>query len=198
MTTSNHRPYTYPEGKIDIPSKSGRDGAVKYSDYAIGYMIKRAEKEPWFKDTLFVIVADHCAGSARKVALPIKKYEIPLLIYSPSHVKPGEVDTLAGQIDIAPTVMGILNFSYRTKFFGRDVLKPGMPGRAFISTYQKMGYMKDGRLVVLDPKKQVGEFTYSRADGALTPVPPDALAGEMISYTQGVNYVYKHRLDRLR
>ena len=48
MTTSNHRPYTYPENRIDIPSGTGRSGAVKYTDYAIGDFIKKAKTKPWF------------------------------------------------------------------------------------------------------------------------------------------------------
>ena len=63
MTTSNHRPYTYPPGRIDIPSGTGRDGAVKYTDYALGHLIEGARKRPWFNDTLFVITADHGANA---------------------------------------------------------------------------------------------------------------------------------------
>ncbi|HNA14713.1 MAG TPA: sulfatase-like hydrolase/transferase, partial [Cyclobacteriaceae bacterium] len=88
MTTSNHRPFTYPDGRIDIPSHTGRKGAVKYTDYAIGKFIREASKKPWFENTVFVIVADHCASSAGKTELPIEKYHIPMLIYSPSHVQP--------------------------------------------------------------------------------------------------------------
>ncbi|MDH4320387.1 MAG: sulfatase-like hydrolase/transferase [Desulfobulbaceae bacterium] len=64
MTTSNHRPYTYPDGKIDVPSHTGRAGGVKYSDYAVGAFLREARRHPWFDDTIFVFVADHCAGSA--------------------------------------------------------------------------------------------------------------------------------------
>ena len=67
LTTSNHRPYTYPEGRIDIPSGSGRPGAVKYADYAVGKLIEDARKKPWFNDTLFVFAADHTAGAAGKI-----------------------------------------------------------------------------------------------------------------------------------
>jgi phosphoglycerol transferase MdoB-like AlkP superfamily enzyme len=81
MTTSNHRPFTYPDGRIDIPSKTNRDGAVKYTDWAIGDFLERAAKRPWFDDTLFVIVADHCASSAGKSDVPINRYLIPMLIY---------------------------------------------------------------------------------------------------------------------
>jgi len=155
MTTSNHRPYTYPEGRIDIPSHTSRKGAVEYTDYAIGQFIKTASKAPWYNNTLFVIVADHCASSAGKTELPVNKYHIPMLIYSPSHISPGKVDRLMSQIDVGPTVLGILNFSYMSKFFGYDIFKlePGRE-RAFISTYQKLGYLKDNRLVILSPQQQ--------------------------------------------
>ncbi|MEJ4089187.1 LTA synthase family protein, partial [Galbibacter orientalis] len=76
MTTSNHKPYTYPEGKIDIPSGTGRNGAVKYTDYAIGQFIKKAQQKPWFKNTVFVIMSDHCASSAGRWELDVKNYHI--------------------------------------------------------------------------------------------------------------------------
>ncbi|MDP2247980.1 MAG: sulfatase-like hydrolase/transferase, partial [Nitrosomonadales bacterium] len=63
MTTSNHRPFTFPDGRIDLP-QGNRRGAVKYTDYAIGKFIDDAKSKPWFEDTLFVIVADHCASVA--------------------------------------------------------------------------------------------------------------------------------------
>lgn len=65
MTVSNHRPFTYPNNKIDIPGNiKSRDGGVKYTDYALKQFFKQAAKQPWFKNTVFVIVADHCASSA--------------------------------------------------------------------------------------------------------------------------------------
>ena len=60
----------------------------------------------------------------------------------PAHIKPRHVDTMMSQIDIAPTVLGLLNFSYQTKFMGRDILRMDPArGRAFISTYQKLGFL---------------------------------------------------------
>jgi len=198
MTTSNHRPFTYPDGRIDIPSHSGREGGVKYADFAIGRFLARARKEAWFHDTLLVIVADHCAGSAGKTALPVKKYEIPMMVYAPSHVRPQRVDRLASQIDIAPTVLGLLNASYRTKFFGRDVLAPGPPReRAFLSTYQKLGYMDDKRLIVLEPGRKVESYTYRREDGHLSPAPDTyRQVEETLAYYQGGNILYKNRFKR--
>jgi phosphoglycerol transferase MdoB-like AlkP superfamily enzyme len=200
MTTSNHRPFTFPEGKIDLPSKTaGRAGGVKYADYAIGRLIEAARKEPWFANTVFVIVADHCAGSAGKSELPIKKYEIPLLVYAPHLIQPRSVDHTMSQIDVAPTVLGLLNFSYDTTFLGRDILKAdGAVERAFISTYQKLGYLQDDRLVVLGPRKEASLYRVERTTGAARPLPMDGnYLANALGYYQGANYVYKNRLNRI-
>jgi len=200
MTTSNHRPFTYPDGKIDIPSHSGRDGGVKYADYAIGRLLAEAKKKPWFNDTIFVIVADHCADSAAKTALPVKKYEIPLFIYAPAMIKPQVVDRMMSQIDVAPTVLGLLNFSYSSSFIGKDVLTTdAWDERAFISTYQKLGFIHNDKLLVLGPKKEAGYFSFVRKDGATTVLPPqDELLMDGLAYVQGANYIYKNRLNRLK
>lgn len=198
MTTSNHRPFTYPEGRIDIPSHTGRTGGVKYADFAIGRFLDAARNQPWFGDTLFVIVADHCAGSARKIALPIKNYQIPLMIYAPGRIRPGRVDTLSSQIDVAPTVLGLLNLSYLSRFLGKDILlmKPG-EGRAFISTYEKLGYLKRDSMVILEPKREIECFRFDRMTGRAEPARLEAgNLRDALAYYQGTNYLYKHRFGR--
>jgi phosphoglycerol transferase MdoB-like AlkP superfamily enzyme len=153
MTTSNHRPYTFTADRIDLPSGGGRSAAVKYTDYAIGKFLELARTHSWFDKTIFVITADHCASSAGKTDLPINKYQIPLLIYAPKILKPQIVDNLASQIDIAPTILGLMNFSYNSKFFGQDILN-NPANRAFISTYQLLGFMRNDYLVILSPLAQ--------------------------------------------
>jgi phosphoglycerol transferase MdoB-like AlkP superfamily enzyme len=200
MTTSNHRPYTYPAGRIDIPSKTGRKGGVKYADYAIGRFLAEARQEPWFKDTLFVFVADHCASSAGKTGIPVKKYEIPLLVYAPQHIKPGVVDRLMSQIDVAPTILGLLNLSYDSDFLGRDILKADQAApRAFIATYQKLGYLTEDRLLVLEPQQQVRQYRLDRRNGETEAIAVDqGLLSDMLAYYQGADHLYQHRLTRIR
>lgn len=196
MTTSNHRPYTYPEGRIDIPSHTGRDGAVKYTDYAIGQFIRLARNKPWFNNTLFVIVADHCASSAGKTDLPVNRYKIPLLIYSPGFVKAGTMPRLMSQIDIGPTILGLLNFSYRSKFFGYDIFKlePGRE-RAFVSTYQSLGYVKNDSLVILKPQKVTETFTPDFKDGSARQTSPNRhLVDEAVAWYQAASFQFKHGL----
>ncbi len=159
MSVSNHRPFTYPEGKIDIPSNSkSRKGGVKYTDFALKQFFKMAEKQSWFKNTVFVILADHCASSSGKTELPIHKYRIPCLIYAPSFLKPTKCHTLMSQIDVMPTLFGLLNFSYESKFYGQDVFQSDYKPRALIATYQDLGLIKDNVLTVLSPGKKVKQF----------------------------------------
>jgi phosphoglycerol transferase MdoB-like AlkP superfamily enzyme len=198
MTTTNHRPYTYPDGRIDIPSGSGRSGAVKYTDWAIGELIEKARRNPWFKDTLFVIIADHTSGSAGKVALPVRRYHIPLLIYSPEHIRAQQVDALASQIDVAPTLLALLNMDYESAFFGKNILtmKPEEE-RALIGNYQKLGLYAGNRLSILSPKrrmtKQVNPEAPEPVEAAVNA--PDADIQRDIAYYQGASYVYSQHLN---
>jgi phosphoglycerol transferase MdoB-like AlkP superfamily enzyme len=197
MTTSNHRPFTYPQGKIDIPSGTGREGGVKYADYAVGWFLDQARKEPWFGDTVFVFVADHCAGSAGKVALPVERYHIPMFIYSPAHLKPRRIDTMASQIDIAPTILGLLNVGYRTNFLGKDILQTAPAGeRAFLSTYLKLAFLRGNTLTVLSPRRGIESYTVTGRDDLLSPSRPvEEDVTDAIAYYQGAGYLYRHRRD---
>ncbi|CAD0007916.1 LTA synthase family protein [Flavobacterium salmonis] len=158
MTVSNHRPFTYPNNKIDIPGDiKSRDGGVKYTDYSLRKFFEMASKQSWFTNTVFVIVADHCASSAGKTELPMDKYRIPAFIYTPG-IKPEKCTKLMSQIDLMPTLFGLLHFDYQSKFFGQDVLKSDYKPRAFIATYQDLGFIKDNVLTILSPKQRVRQF----------------------------------------
>lgn len=185
MTTSNHRPYTYPDGRIDIPSPGRREGGVKYTDYAIGRFIDQARAKPWFADTLFVIVADHCASASGRTKLPVPGYRIPLILYAPKMLRPGRNDRMASQIDIPPTLIDVMGLRGDEHFFGTSLFEQGaLPPRAFISNYQELGYLKNGRLVVLGPKRRAEMFSI-RADGSAVPAPADpALEDEAAAWYQ--------------
>ena len=155
MTVSNHRPFTYPEGRIDIPGTAkSRQGGVKYTDYALKLFFELAKKESWFKDTVFVIVADHCASSAGRTELPLDRYRIPCLIYA-DFLKAKQIDKLASQIDVMPTVMGLLNFSYESKFLGQDIFSGFYYNpRAYIATYRELGYLTPDTLSIIKPLRE--------------------------------------------
>lgn len=187
MTASNHIPFTYPDGRIDIPSPGKRPGAVKYSDYAIGRFIDMAKKKPWFDNTIFLFVADHCAFSSGKTKIPVHRYHIPAIVYAPGIVSPRRVDTLSSQIDLAPTLLAMLGLEGDDHFVGRDILTMAPEeGRALLSTYQNLGYLKGDTMTVLQPKRRIETFRISRDGKEAQPMPTDPkLAEEAIAYFQG-------------
>jgi phosphoglycerol transferase MdoB-like AlkP superfamily enzyme len=159
MTVSNHRPFSFPEGKIDIPNSFVcREAVVKYTDFALKQFFKMSEKQSWFDDTIFVIVADHCASSSGKTELPLDRYRIPAFVYAPKFIEPRIYNQLVSQIDLMPTVFGLLNFNYESKFYGQDVLKTDYKPRAFIATYQDLGLIKDNVLTIVSPKQKVKQY----------------------------------------
>ncbi len=194
MTTSNHRPYTYPEGKIDIPSGSGRSGAVKYTDYAIGQFLRRAKQKEWYKNTVFVIVSDHCASSAGRQELDVANYHIPGLILNAPNIPAERIDKLASQIDIFPTLFSILNWNYNSNLYGMDILKMKPDEeRAFVGTYRKLGYMKGDKVMVLSDQKHSNFYQWNRETNELFPLEEDeAFLKETISKYETADYLFSN------
>ncbi|MBL0289287.1 MAG: sulfatase-like hydrolase/transferase [Betaproteobacteria bacterium] len=193
MTTSNHRPFTYPAGRIDIPSPGGREGGVKYTDFAIGEFIARARTRPWFADTLFIVTADHCAAVAGKTRLPVGSYRIPLIMYAPALVAPGVDSRLASQIEIPPTILDLFGAAGDDHFFGQGLFEDAqLPARAFVSNYQALGYYKNDVLTVLLPKRRVEAFRIDPQTFAATAAVPDPrLTDEAIAYYQTASRAFR-------
>jgi phosphoglycerol transferase MdoB-like AlkP superfamily enzyme len=199
MTISNHRPYTYPEGRIQYDGNPmSRHAAVKYTDWAIGQFIATASERPWFSETVFVIMADHCASSAGKTSLPMDCYHIPAIIYSPGFIEPRYVEKVCSQIDIIPTLLSLLHFSYDAPFYGRDVLADDFKERTFMATYQDLGYYSDGVLTVLSPVRRYQQFAVTQHDGwvydeALMDQPREDVLQEAQAFYQTANLAFKKK-----
>lgn len=193
FTISNHRPYTFPEGKITYDGEmKSRSAAVKYTDFAIGQFLAEASRKPWFSNTVFVIVADHCASSAGKTSIPVDKYHIPAIVYSPGFIQPRRVEKLCSQIDLMPTIFSLLHFSYDSKFYGQNILAPDYNQRAFMATYQDLGYYSDDVLTVLSPVRRIRQFDVRETgpwSHTETPkeTPADSLVREAQAFYQTVN-----------
>ena len=199
MTISNHRPYTYPEGRIQYDGNPmSRHAAVKYTDWAIGQFISAASEKPWFSETVFVIMADHCASSAGKTSLPMDCYHIPAIIYSPGFIEPRYVEKVCSQIDIIPTLLSLLHFSYDAPFYGRNVLADDFKERTFMATYQDLGYYSDGVLTVLSPVRRFQQFAVTQHDGwvydeALMDQPREDVLQEAQAFYQTANLAFKKK-----
>ncbi|WP_265429824.1 LTA synthase family protein [Chryseobacterium sp. YIM B08800] len=194
MTTSNHKPYTFPAGKIDLP-QGDRNAAVKYTDYALGKFIADAKSKPWFKNTVFVIVADHCASSAGKWEINIDKHHIPAIIYNLNQ-QPEKIDRLTSQIDVMPTLFGYLGWNYNTSLYGKDINQTKMGDeRAFIGNYRTLGMLKGNVFTQIDDRKRVKQFAVSGNEKqTLSEIKTknQDLASQTISYYQTASVRFKN------
>ncbi len=195
MTTSNHRPFTYPSGKIAMPSGTSREGAVKYTDYAIKKLFEKARTKPWFKNTVFIIIADHCASSAGKDEIDVANYHIPAIIVNMPPELNQKVDKQCSQIDLWPTIFSLFHWNYESDFFGKDVLASDFEARALIGTYRKLALLKGEKVMVLSDQKKQAFYTWNKKDNNLTALKmqPDFLE-ETVSWFQTADYLFSNKL----
>lgn len=200
LSVSNHKPYTFPEGRIPEKPDRHRGGAVKYSDYCLGKFFREAKKEPFWTNTIFVVVADHGARVYGKQSIPIHSYEIPLLIAGPAVVKnPSRIPQLGSQLDVSPTILGLLGRPYETLFFGHDLLRSPLENeRAFLNHNRDIGMLAHDRLVILGLMQ--GEEFYEGAPkkGDMKPLaqPSEAdrdLQKDAIAVYQVADDLYVHK-----
>ena len=170
FSSSNHDPYEFPDNKIEQYNtpKNTRENAVKYADHAIGHFFKLATQEEYWKDTVFLVVADHDARTTRSDLVPIPSFHIPALILGDS-IQPKQDNRIASQIDLAPTLLSLIGVDSIHPMIGQDMTKVGDDyiGRAIMQFNENQAYMKGDQVVILQPKKQPKTFTYDNA--ALTP-----------------------------
>lgn len=205
LSVSNHKPYTYPKGKIpEDPDQRTRENAVKYSDYALGQFFRLAKKEAFWTNTIFVVVADHGARVYGEQDIPIISYEIPLLITGPAVIKgPSRVGELGCSLDVSPTVLGLLGRPYETMFFGQDLLKCApQDGRALLNHNRDIGMLARRRMVVLG-LMQTDEFYTGDpkvAEMKLLPHPTETdreLEKDAIAIFQVADDLYMHQRYRV-
>lgn len=195
MTTSNHRPYTYPDNAIDIPSGTSREGAVKYTDYALRKMFETAKNKPWFKNTVFIIIADHCASSAGKDEIDVANYHIPAFIVNlPSELNQ-KVSKQCSQIDIFPTFFALQNWTYESDFFGKNILNSDFEERSLMGTYRKLVLMKKDKVMILSDQKKQAFYHWNKTNNRLKSLPIDKnFLKETISWYQTADYLFTNKL----
>lgn len=192
MTTSNHRPFTFPANKIDLP-QGNREGAVRYTDYAIGQFLDKIKAKPWYKNTVIIIVADHCASSAGKNEIDISKYHIPCIVVNLPNEKAQTIDAMCSQIDLYPTLFNILGWAYESNLYGQNVLDSGYQPRALLGTYQKLAYLSGDNLVILGPQQKVETFKYDKTNNDQIPTKLNtATVNQAIAYYQTAYDLFKN------
>ena len=169
FSSSNHEPFEFPDGKITLhdPAKQTVNNAVKYADFALGKFIAAAKKEEYWKNTLFLIVADHDNRVYGNSLVPIKKFHIPGLILG-ADIQPKRIKSVASQIDLGPTVLSLMGLTTEHPMIGRDLARDAEgPGRALIQFDNYFAWLEGGEAVILQPAQSPLLGKYDAARGEL-------------------------------
>lgn len=126
LSISNHPPYIIPD-YFKPHSDKPEDQIVEYADWSIKQFMTEAEKQPWFDNTIFVLLGDHGKlVDSPESEIPQSYNHIPLMIYGKG-IQPEIRAQFGGQIDVAPTLLGLLNIGYIQNNFGINLLKEQRP-----------------------------------------------------------------------
>ncbi len=194
MTSSNHKPYTYPDNVVDTPSGTSVVGSIKYLDKSLREFLEKAKTKSWYKNTVFVIMSDHCGFSAGRTEINVENHHIPAFILNLQNQEPKKITKLSSQIDIFPTLFGYLNWSYKTVLYGKDINKMQINDeRAFIGNHRKVGLLKKGKLLLLETNKQHKSYHWDKEENEITITETDSLfLNETISYYQSAFDLFKN------
>lgn len=193
LTVSNHRPFTYPDDRIDSDEQT-RENAVRYADWAIGDFFRQVREKEFYKNTIFVLMGDHGARVYGSQMFPLRSYRVPVLIIDPQQSPASKCNTLASSLDIAPTIMGLLGGSYRSVFFGRDALGiDPKDGYAIMQHNHEVALLNEqNQLTILGSQKKAYSFDVDPATSKL--IPRKELytedAARLVSMLQTANRLY--------
>ena len=195
FTSSFHSPFEFPEGKIDLyeEPQATKSNAVKYADYALGEFIDRVRDAAYWENTLFLIVADHDERPRGYDLVPISSYHIPGVIIG-GGIAPRQIDRVASQIDLLPTLLSLAGISGVAPFLGEDVLAEGLwkEGRAVMQYGDNHAYMRGNSVVIHQPDKAAQQFEYDSASDRLHPIQlDDSLARTALGWALVPGLLYR-------
>ncbi len=167
FTVSSHDPYKVPQRYEGVFPKGNLPvhEAMGYSDHAVQKFFEKAKTMPWYKNTLFVITADHAAANAHypEYQTSVGNFSIPILFYAPgdSTVRGVDSTTLVQQIDIMPSVLGYLNYDKPYFAFGKNIFKKAPLNFAvnYDGGYQ---WFNGPYILQFDGQKTVGLYNYQK------------------------------------
>jgi phosphoglycerol transferase MdoB-like AlkP superfamily enzyme len=201
FTSSNHSPFQYPEGRIELydKEKATVNNAVKYADYALGKFFEKAMRSSYWKNTVFLVTSDHNSRVYGAALIPIERFRIPALILG-ADIEPAVFKPIASQIDLPPTLLSLIGISGTHPMIGHDLTRElftRIPGRAIMQYGPRQGYMEGNNIVIMEKDRPIEQYVYT--GGRLLPAqaPSEALKQKALAHSLWSSMAYLEHLYRL-
>ncbi|MEN9919921.1 MAG: hypothetical protein RL662_2357 [Bacteroidota bacterium] len=201
FSSSNHDPFEFPDGRIQLyeQPRNTVHNAMKYADFSIGKFFELAKKEAYYKNTVFIVIADHNTRTYGKNLIPINKFHIPAVVVGPDVVAGSTYDRLCSQIDIPPTLLNMIGMKVTTPLAGRDIrkLNADTQGRAIMQFHDINAFRVENKIVVMQPNKEPLQFELKN-DTIFVPMSLDSeLAKDALGHLIAAEKLYKNKKYRL-
>lgn len=175
FSLSTHHPYTipdefqnqFPKGELPIHETIG------YGDYVLRDFFEFARKQPWYKNTLFVITADHSQKRVtKKYQNVVGEYRVPIIFYHPEiNLKKYQQDKIVSQVDIYPSILDFLDIKpLKKNLYGQSAFKQG-PGSAFFKSGESFMLLRKDTLTTKSISGKATTKSYDFSSGELTDRP---------------------------
>jgi phosphoglycerol transferase MdoB-like AlkP superfamily enzyme len=195
FSTSNHSPFDFPNNKIkliDGVEKKSVKNAIKYADFAIGEFLKLAKSQEYYKDTIFVIVADHNVRVYGDDIVPVEMFHIPGLILGDG-VKPEFYDEISTQPDVLATALDLMGIEAKYPIMGHSIYSDKKQNLSLMQFNDRYALRVGNKVAVLRPNTKPLTFEYKNKH--LIPIKQDVeLEKDVLAFVIFLNYIYQNKL----
>ncbi|MCG3685976.1 LTA synthase family protein [Aliarcobacter butzleri] len=194
FSSSNHMPFELPDGKIEFEKnipKTSVENAIKYADFAIGKFFELAKKEDYFKDTVFVVIADHNVRVYGDQIVPIDMFQIPAVIVS-SDIPHQIFTNLTSQSDVLATALDLIGIDLSYPILGNSIFKDNKKNINLMIFDEIYAYRKEDKVAILVPNMQIKTYLYK--DKKLIEIENDlVLEKEALALIYVLDDMYKNK-----
>lgn len=198
FSSSNHSPFELPDGKIDFRAGEPRQGvnnAVKYADFAIGKFFEIAKKEAYYKDTVFIVVADHNVRVYGDDLVPVNMFHIPALIVADG-LKPQKFDRLSTQPDVLATALDLIGVNLTYPVLGHSIYSDAKQEMVLMMFNDTFALRIHDKVAIIQPNKEPLTFVYEHEH--LKAVAHDKeLEKDALAFVKVMDNMYNKKLFRV-
>jgi phosphoglycerol transferase MdoB-like AlkP superfamily enzyme len=190
FSSSNHSPFDIPAGRIEEVKKGENcvENAVKYADYAIGEFFREAKKLPYYKDTIFVVIADHNIRVYGDDVVPVNMFHIPALIIGKG-VEVKEYNSLASQPDVLATAIDYLGKDLEYPILGHSIFSNDKKDINLMQFNETYALRVGKEVAVVQPNQPTQTFEY-RDEHLVTIEHNLELEKDALAFVLGLNFLY--------